>query len=88
MMSNVAVSVVEQLQGRDLVEVNEYSKDDTEEEGKKEKETEKETYTLRHDAYIKPDAFQLSKGKRSLIFENDDLISEYHASLPELPPEA
>ena len=37
MMSNVAVSVVEQLQGRDLVEVNEYSKDDTEEEGKKEK---------------------------------------------------
>ena len=86
MMANVSVSLVEQLRERALCELTEMSADDADEKSKTEKE--KESFTVVYHIAVGFDAFNLNKLKKSLLFCDDRLRSELHASSPYLPPEA
>ncbi len=85
--ANVAAPLVEQLKGEKICILLE----DSDEEGKDEikVEKEKETYiynkTVIHHKYVPIITENL---RETLYFKHDELISECHTFLPEMPPEA
>ncbi|MCC6279389.1 MAG: hypothetical protein IT262_02220 [Saprospiraceae bacterium] len=89
MTLNLAIPLVERLQGRYMYELTETSSDDADEKGKTEKEKEKEkesiSYSCDHALHLK--AYTLDRFNKSLFPSNDLPVSELFASLPELPPE-
>ncbi len=88
MLASVSVSFVEQMKGGDLYEFKECNTDDADEKRKVEKEKEKEIYHLKPNSFIKKDVFSLAMLKKQIAIKLDNLISERHTLLPELPPEA
>ena len=90
MTLNVALPLLEQLRGGNKCELVEMAADDSDEESapEKEKEKEKESISYSSCTFIKADALNFAKFKKSM-FDTDDLpVSELFASRPELPPEA
>jgi hypothetical protein len=85
MMTNVALSVVEQLHGSPVYETTEWGADDMDEKEKTEKE--KESYTFAHHLIVRIGTFSPNTLKGVLIFRNNRLFSECYACLPDLPPE-
>ena len=86
MMLNLAVPLLELLGNRALVLV-ELTTDDMDEESKKETEKEKEAISFSQQNTVQRciDAFQrLNKSKFS---EAHLPVTEWHASLPDIPPE-
>jgi hypothetical protein len=87
MMTNVAVSLVEQLHGRGAwFEMTEWGTDDMDEKEKTEKE--KESYTFPHHSIVGMGVPVPKNTKNLLVFYNERLRSELHAFSPDLPPEA
>ena len=86
MVASVSVSFIEQLQDGDMYELKECKTDDADEKSKVEKE--KEIYSLENHSHIKIDVFSLLKLRKQIVIVSDNLISERHIFLPELPPEA
>jgi hypothetical protein len=84
---SITIPVLEQLQGKYFGELVEYQEGDTNEKNKTEKE-EKETFSYLHDSAAKANFNDLENLKHLLFSKEHDLISENHASMPELPPEA
>ena len=89
MTLNLALPLVEQMQGRNVYELTDIGSDDADEEGKaeKEKEKEKESISCSCDHHIQVGAHIFEKFRKSLFPANDLPVSELFASLPELPPE-
>lgn len=83
---SMTIPVLEQLQGKYFGEMVEYQEGDTNEKSKSEKE-EKETFSYLYDSAAKANFNDLENLKYLLFFKEHDLISENHASMPELPPE-
>jgi hypothetical protein len=90
MTLNVTLPLVERLWGKDMYELAVVGTDDTDEENKKEKETEKlkEVFSFFSHASIKLDAFYLELFRKSLFAKNEFPKSELYAFLPEQPPQA
>ena len=86
MVMSLSVSVVEQLQKGDIYEIKECKTDDTNEKSKVEKE--KEIYNFENNSLLQLDVFSLANLRKQIVIKNNDLISERHTFLPELPPEA
>jgi hypothetical protein len=90
MLTNIALSVVEQIKGKSLLEMKEFGKDDTEEKNKTEKETEIEKEfcsDFKHNI-DNIDALLRTNTRKSLIFAKEHHISEAFLSLPDQPPRA
>lgn len=86
MIVSVAVPLVVQLQGEEIYQLLEDNSDDTSDDLKVEKE--KEIYTYNSHIHLDfSDNFSVSDLKSTLYYKHDNLISEYHAFLPEIPPE-
>lgn len=88
MLTSVSVSFVNQLKSGDIYELKECNTDDADEKSKVEKEKEKEIYNFENNSPVQIDVFSLAKLKKQIVIKNDNLISERHFFLPELPPEA
>lgn len=91
MSANVVVSLVEQLHGVEWYEANGGGADDVDDKEKSENdksEKEKKSDTIICLSGHKKEAFHFTGAKELLRLKNNDLISEYHGQLPELPPEA
>lgn len=89
MSANLALSVVEQLCGEDIVCQWECkTDDDTDEEKKNEKEEkEKEVYLWKHYAAIEGRDFRKHLEK-SLFPDHEGALSDAYSLLPEIPPDA
>jgi hypothetical protein len=86
-LANVAAPLVEQLRGEKVSMVFENSDEDGKDELKVDKE--KETYTYNKVEILHVQAINVSENIReTLYYKHDELISECHAFLPEMPPEA
>ncbi len=86
MTLNVAIPLVERLHLKGMYELSEVGMDDTDEEGKKEKE--KDSISFATLTSVKSEAFYLELFRKSLFSTNDRLISDPYTSLPERPPQA
>lgn len=89
MMSNLTVSLVNQLRCCDLTELSEMDTDDTDgkEKSEKELEKEKETYSFFNCPMYRNGISLLKNMKKACFPEHENLISEAFIQLPELPPE-
>ena len=85
MVTSLSVSAVEQLKDGDIYELKECKTDDADEKSKVEKE--KEVYNFESNSLLQIDDFSLAKLKKQIVIKNDNLKSERHTFLPELPPE-
>ena len=88
MATSVAVPLLVQWQGDDAYEMKEKNADDTDDEGKEKEGKEKDSYTYFIQILTKHGAFFDENTPEKQYFKHDSAISENHASLPELPPEA
>ena len=83
----VAVPLMVQLQGEDVCEMKEKGEDgDADEDYKIGKE--KDIYAFRIALLTKFDAFSTENSREKQYFKHDSAVSENHAFLPEMPPEA
>jgi hypothetical protein len=87
-LSNVAVTFVNQLQGEDMCELSKFGEKETDEKTKTEKEKETfDTFDTLH--FGISDIFWATIIQKEIhYFHNDFLISQFFGSLPELPPDA
>jgi hypothetical protein len=83
----VVVPSVVQLQGDDVYEMKEKNADDSDDDLKESKE--KDLYVLTIDVVLRKfNTFFSNNTSEKQYHKQDSAISENHASLPELPPEA
>ena len=87
MAASVIVPLMVQLQSADMYEMKEKNADDTDDDNLKEGK-EKEPYTLNLQILSKFKVLFSENTSEKQYFTHDSAISENHASLPELPPEA
>lgn len=86
MAASVTVPLMVQWQGEDVYEMKEKSADDTDDDLKESKE--KSIYVLNINISSKFNVFFNENTSEKQYHKYDSAISENHASLPELPPEA
>ena len=85
-LANVAAPLVEQLKGEKVCVLLEKSGEDGKDEIKVEKE--KETYTYTNMTFFKLNRVIEENNRETLYCKHDELISECHTFLAEIPPEA
>ncbi len=88
MAASVTVPLMVQWQSEDVYEMKEKSADDTDDDLKEDKEKEKGLYVLHIKLLSKSSVFSNENTPEKQYYKHDSAISENHASLPELPPEA
>ncbi len=86
MAASVTVPLMVQLQDEDVYEMKEKSAGDTDDDLKEAKE--KDVYVLNIQILNKSNGFLNENTPEKQYYKHDSAISENHASLPELPPEA
>ena len=87
MVIGVVVPSMVQWQGEDVCEMKEKGgDDDTDEDYKIGKE--KDIYAFSIQILTKPNAFSKENSREKQYFQHDSAVSENHAFLPEMPPEA
>lgn len=86
MAASVTVPLMVQWQGEDMYEMKEKNADDTDDDFKEGKE--KNLYVLHIKLLSKFNVFSNENTSEKQYHKHDSAISENHASLPELPPEA
>jgi hypothetical protein len=83
MTANIGVSLVQQIQGREICEIKSCEGDDTNEEGKTEKEKESLSFSYLFLSNFNKEA---SAQEAMLSYGVECLISGQYATLPERPP--
>jgi hypothetical protein len=87
MMLNLAVPLVEQFQGKAVTEYSEDRKEAPDTKEKKEKEVDPfSSCHLFSDGSADVPVFEMLT--KTVLCKNDQLVSQFHGSVPELPPEA
>ena len=87
MVIGVVVPSMVQLQGEDICEMKEKSGDDAADEDYKIGK-EKDIYPFSVQLLSQFNAFSKNNSREKHCFQRDNTVSENHALLPEIPPEA
>jgi hypothetical protein len=96
MLTNLAVSIVEQVKGKVAYEIKKDNADDSEEKSKAEKEFEKELekefekstpVSFAYNTFLASEHLDLLEIQTVIAIKNEKFISELFAYLPKLPPE-
>ena len=87
MLTGIAITVVEQLNGKDLYELKVENNDDTDDDEQK-IENEKDYYPIYNSVLPELKHFTLLDNSKKIFNESGNPISQLFRFLPELPPES